>query len=264
MAIAIATTVLLSPNAEAQSIDLRPLFPKAKHQGDQNTCSAFAATALMEYLIKRDLNKDLDLSESYAFWAGKNLAPESDFVRALYANTDGLAGYLAVRAFHFGAILEEDWRYDSPTTKPPRDPALIGHGMRPVYIPRENIAAYMVENHAPVVMNIMFYFKLFNKDGDAERTPSKIEKTACLKEGKDCGGHVVLLVGYDASTQRFIFRNSWGPEWGSNGYGTLPVEYVIKHCESCYNLATLSTRTEEERQFIQKTSMGVSGTLTLR
>jgi C1A family cysteine protease len=40
------------------------------------------------------------------------------------------------------------------------------------------------------------------------------------------GGHAVLLVGYDDSTQLFRFRNSWGTGWGQAGYGTLPYAYV--------------------------------------
>ena len=40
------------------------------------------------------------------------------------------------------------------------------------------------------------------------------------------GGHAVLLVGYDDSTRRFRLRNSWSEDWGQQGYGTLPYEYV--------------------------------------
>lgn len=40
------------------------------------------------------------------------------------------------------------------------------------------------------------------------------------------GGHAVLAVGYDDSTQRFIVRNSWGPGWGMSGYFTIPYGYV--------------------------------------
>ena len=39
------------------------------------------------------------------------------------------------------------------------------------------------------------------------------------------GGHCVTLIGYDDSSERFICRNSWGTEWGMNGYFTLPYAY---------------------------------------
>jgi C1A family cysteine protease len=32
------------------------------------------------------------------------------------------------------------------------------------------------------------------------------------------GGHAVLLVGYDDATQAFTVKNSWGTNWGENGY----------------------------------------------
>lgn len=37
--------------------------------------------------------------------------------------------------------------------------------------------------------------------------------------GKFLGGHAISIVGYDDSTRSFIIRNSWGPEWGENGFG---------------------------------------------
>lgn len=40
------------------------------------------------------------------------------------------------------------------------------------------------------------------------------------------GGHAVMAVGYDDATQRFLIRNSWGPDWGKAGYFTMPYEYL--------------------------------------
>jgi C1A family cysteine protease len=40
------------------------------------------------------------------------------------------------------------------------------------------------------------------------------------------GGHAVIVVGYDQVTRRFKFENSWGTSWGTDGYGTLPFEYL--------------------------------------
>lgn len=40
------------------------------------------------------------------------------------------------------------------------------------------------------------------------------------------GGHAILIVGYDDDWGTFQFRNSWGSNWGLNGYGTLPYAYL--------------------------------------
>lgn len=57
---------------------------------------------------------------------------------------------------------------------------------------------------------------------------------------KILGGHAVAAVGYDDSMEitnnisgctskgAILIRNSWGSEWGENGYGWLPYDYVLK------------------------------------
>lgn len=40
------------------------------------------------------------------------------------------------------------------------------------------------------------------------------------------GGHAVVAVGYNQKTQRFKIRNSWGADWGQNGYFTIPFDYL--------------------------------------
>ena len=35
------------------------------------------------------------------------------------------------------------------------------------------------------------------------------------------GGHCVLLIGWDESTDEWIIKNSWGTDWGINGFGRI-------------------------------------------
>jgi len=44
---------------------------------------------------------------------------------------------------------------------------------------------------------------------------------------KPVGGHAVMAVGYDDSSQWFVVRNSWGSNWGMKGYFTLPYAYFL-------------------------------------
>lgn len=40
------------------------------------------------------------------------------------------------------------------------------------------------------------------------------------------GGHCVVCVGYNADSDRFIIRNSWGTDWGQEGYFTMPAAFM--------------------------------------
>lgn len=40
------------------------------------------------------------------------------------------------------------------------------------------------------------------------------------------GGHAVCAIGFDDNKQSFIVKNSWGPNWGLNGYFYFPYEYM--------------------------------------
>lgn len=42
------------------------------------------------------------------------------------------------------------------------------------------------------------------------------------------GGHAVTAVGYDEAKQWFIVRNSWGSDWGMDGYFTMPFPYLLQ------------------------------------
>jgi len=46
------------------------------------------------------------------------------------------------------------------------------------------------------------------------------------KKEKVLGGHAVMAVGYNQSQERFLVRNSWGSQWGKDGYFTMPYEYL--------------------------------------
>ena len=47
------------------------------------------------------------------------------------------------------------------------------------------------------------------------------------KSEKFYGGHAIIVMGYDDSTQRFIVRNSWGTKWGDKGYFYMPYDYLL-------------------------------------
>jgi hypothetical protein len=57
--------------------------------------------------------------------------------------------------------------------------------------------------------------------------------------GEPTSAHAVLLVGYDDAKKGFRFRNSWGPEWGTRGYGTIPYDWIDDE-EATFGFITVS------------------------
>lgn len=45
----------------------------------------------------------------------------------------------------------------------------------------------------------------------------------------EIGGHAVCIVGYSLADQKFIVKNSFGKEWGDNGYFYMPFEYARQY-----------------------------------
>ena len=47
---------------------------------------------------------------------------------------------------------------------------------------------------------------------------------------KSIGSHAMAIVGYDLEMKHVIAKNSFGTDWGLNGYCHIPFDYVQSQC----------------------------------
>ncbi len=76
-------------------------------------------------------------------------------------------------------------------------------------------------------------------------------------EGDVQGGHAVLLVGYDDREEYFILKNSWGAEWGEDGYFRIAYSETtskVKFAREVYGLLGLTA--PENRVYPEITANG--------
>mgnify|MGYP001577128009 CR=1 FL=1 len=258
------------------TVDLRPNLSIVKHQGRRNTCNAFAATALMEYLVWKDKKLTIDLSEAFTYWAAKKFTLNNPQLQDAYATSDGLAGYLAVEAFEHGTMAEEIWPYEAYnwqqtgfhkcqlttgkacmecfTGRPPTGAEALDYKLKPIFIKREEMGQFLMEKKKPIVFNVWWYMSCIDHSTGLLHLP---------QPGDDLqrGGHVILLVGYSAKAKMFIFRNSHGDKWAQSGYGFVSEEYLLKYYEAKEALAASSQYHPNIQEYLRKASMGVSGAL---
>jgi C1A family cysteine protease len=76
--------------------------------------------------------------------------------------------------------------------------------------------AALIARH-PIVLGFTVYPSFMNVGSDG--------MVPMPENAEPVGGHAVLIVGFDDAKGRFIVRNSWGTDWGDNGYCYFPYEY---------------------------------------
>jgi len=86
----------------------------------------------------------------------------------------------------------------------------------------QSIKQALVTNASPIIFGICVYDSFMTSQVTSTgMIPMPNTKTESLQ-----GGHCLLLVGYNDSTQLFTAINSWGTDWGKKGYCYFPYKYL--------------------------------------
>jgi C1A family cysteine protease len=130
---------------------------------------------------------------------------------------------------HYGICQESLWPYNVNKFADSPPQVAFTDGMRHRiggyrHIPQDlGSIKTALHNRIPFVLGIQVYAS-FESD-HASRTgmiPYPNVRTETY-----LGGHAIVISGYDDLRGLFLFRNSWGPRWGSNGYGYIPYRYIL-------------------------------------
>jgi len=220
--------------------DLREWCAPIEDQKSIGSCTAQAGVGLIEYFENRAHGDYLDASRLFLYKVTRNLMQVSGDTGAYLRTTMGAMKLFGVppEKFYNYNIADYD---DEP-------PAFC--------------YAYAANYQA------MSYFRLDTQDVDNAGLVDRIKQYcaggfpsmfgftvySCISQANDDGkipfplntdnvegGHAVVVVGYDdkmrikhtgagakPTTGAFLIRNSWGTDWGDEGYGWLPYEYVLQ------------------------------------
>lgn len=235
----------------APEVDLRPEIEKlglaVRDQGNRGTCSVFATAFLIEYHTARTKRvKDLHLSEEYLNWA-KNRANKTDFDGGKF--TDIIRGYQ-----EFGMVPMRDMPNQAAFhPKHPDRPtkSVIASGKEFERFPftfikrwdnqkgmsEKELEATKVALNAghPVATGIWWLEKFETVTVDQvpllKEYPRKDNNNSDPSKNPMFDGHSIDLVGFHEGKEfpgggYFIFRNSFGPGFGHDGYGFVSFQYI--------------------------------------
>jgi C1A family cysteine protease len=216
-----------------KSVDLRSQMSKIEDQGQLGSCVAHATCGALEYLELQTIKSNViapinfgsdfqDLSRLFIYYNARALdgTTKHDY------GTTVRSAIKAIRSV--GVCREALWPYypQSVFTSPTSTAFSEAKNHKVLYgyrINNQNLVEMKqcLANGFPFIFGFSVYDSFMSHD--TARTgivslPSKSEDTI--------GGHAVCCVGYDDTTHSFLIRNSWGADWGIQGYCWMPYLYL--------------------------------------
>lgn len=229
--------------APPAKIDLTGWCSPVEDQKSLGSCTAHAAMGVVEYFENRAFDRHIDGSRLFVYKATRNLMQVTGDTGAWLRNTMGALALCGVPD-------EKYWPYTDAKPDFDKEPPAF------VYAVADNYEALRYFCHDPLGANVagsavltsvkkylvagipsMFGFYGFPSFGACDVKGGI--PYPCPGE-KAQWGHAIVAVGYDdgkkikntkcnkTTTGALLIRNSWGTDWGDQGYGWLSYEYVVK------------------------------------
>lgn len=200
---------VLPAKVDWRNIGGRNYVTSIKNQGHCGACWAFSTIAVLESRILITSNMpdtDLDLSEQALISCDSN-------------NSGCVGGYIDLASEFLettGTPLESCYPYTSGNSSEAGACGGCADWQQNTYkiTSFENIATSVeaiknaIVQYGPVIVEMTIYEDFLYYVSGVYRHVT----------GKALGGHAIVIVGYDDADQSWIIKNSWGPNWGENGF----------------------------------------------
>ena len=233
------------PATLLEPVDLRPRFFKfelgVKNQGRRPSCAVFAIVSALEFQRAELTGQVEKFSEEYLIWATRKIVQRLSEVRPTGSREttneepdEGFTlfeGVEAIRTYGIPlqASLPNRWSQPaSPWPDPSSEIIQAARQYQRVFVhqfpgrdapTRLNNIIHALQAGLPVPIGLAW---------PAGRIPRGYIGS---RPANPATGHAVTLVGCQSATGQikdavFIFKNSWGPNWGQGGYGQVTYDYL--------------------------------------
>jgi len=205
--------------------DWRKYCPPIRDQGACGSCTAFGTIGVIETVLRK-LGKEVDLSEAHLFFCGGG---SCQFGASLYDILDQAEN---------GICTEKCWPYEArqqrciPCWRWRKGAYRIRTWKK--LMDEEEIKEVL--KRKPLV-SVMAVYQSFLHYRRGIYHP--------LKNDPFVGFHCIAVVGYDDEKQAWLIRNSWGEEWGMNGYAWVKYDTCLMY--AMYELEVDPRPIEEPR-----------------
>lgn len=204
-------------------VDLRAKCPPVYDQGQLGSCTANAIAGALEFNQMKQGEQSFTPSRLFIYY-NERVVEHTVSQDAGAMIRDGIKSVAKL-----GAPPEDpDWPYNIKNfaQKPPKN--AYTDGLKYQAILYQRVTQQLDQFKGCLADGFPFVFGISVYESFESQAVAKTGNVPMPKPSeKSLGGHAIMAVGYDDSQKRFIIRNSWGADWGMQGYFTLPYDYVL-------------------------------------
>jgi len=212
-------------------VDLRPQCPPVYNQLQLGSCTANAIAAAIQFEQMKQSLPVFGPSRLFIYYNERVMEHSITFDHGAQIR-DGIKSVAKQ-----GVCPETMWTYDDKNNGDNACRA-CPYAKKPTPTCYKTAAKHLVMNYQRLTPTLdelrgclasgypfVFGFTVYTAFESREVAKSGVLSLPTAKE-KVMGGHAVMAVGYNDSTSQFIVRNSWGPDWGQEGYFMMPYDYL--------------------------------------
>ncbi len=211
-------------DVSAESIDMSDRFAPVRNQGKQGSCAAFAVASVIEAL-RRDSRR---YSPAFLYWTARDRknAADSDAGSSLYD--------IIKAATDKGVCTEESMPYNADIFTLAPTEAAISEARGCMLIEARTVEPNLRDIKSALAdgFPVIIASKIFDSFSDTNSGFVRHPSSAELADGSRSdghGNHAMVVCGFSDKERILIVRNSWGKEFGKNGYCYIPYSYARQY-----------------------------------
>jgi len=204
-----------------ESNDYRGDMAEVSYQ-NYGSCTAHGATSVKEFWDSKEYGKKINLSEKFTYYNTKKESGlwdiQGDFLRNAFK---ALQKYGAPLLGDYPDTRDDSWK--DYLTEPEREIYELAEKFKAktywsVETGLKSLREAIFKNKCPVGTGMRWYRSYYKEDKNGRLPPP---------DGDNVGGHAISCVGW--TKNKLWFRNSWGTDYGKDGYFYIPFGEFNQH-----------------------------------
>lgn len=207
-----------------ESVDLTNNFAPVRNQGRQGSCASFAVSSVIE-AMRKDKRR---YSPAFLYWSAREITGNTD--------RDSGATLLDVikGATLKGICSEDNMPYNADNFSMAPTESAIKEASDCLVIEAKTVNTNLrdirsaLSDGFPVIIATKIFDSFSDTMSGFVRHPSKKEMADGTRNDGH-GNHAMVVCGFSDKERVLIVRNSWGKDFGVNGYCYIPYSYAQKY-----------------------------------